>query len=66
MGVIDPFEDDDIELLPVPMDAATRRRLLSVSLEAGDDPVKVAASLLATLLRDDEDAHSIIQFHPVH
>ncbi len=64
MSILDPFEDDDVEIVPIPMDAATRRRLVDVSREAGDRPMMVAASLLAALLREDEDAH-IIEYRTI-
>jgi hypothetical protein len=47
-------EEDDIELVPVPMDRETRARLVMLSHIVGDRPTKVAASLLHDLLLEDE------------
>lgn len=48
--------NDDTEIVPIPLDAETRVRLARLARFVGDHPVKVAASLLHDLLRDDEDA----------
>lgn len=52
-------EDDDVELVPVPMGRETRRRLARLAEIVEDGPTRVAASLLRDLLRDDEDAHKL-------
>jgi len=51
-------EDADVELVPIPMDRATRERLVRLSDHVNEHPTDVAAELLAALLRDDEEAHS--------
>lgn len=50
-------EDDEIEYVPIPMDRATRERLVKLSAVVSEHPVHVASELLAALLRDDEAAH---------
>lgn len=47
-------EDDDIEIVPIPMGAATRERLDRLSRFMGKPPLKVAESLFHDLLLDDE------------
>lgn len=45
--------DNDTELVPIPMDAETRRRLAAFSRASGLTAVDAAASLLKHLLIDD-------------
>lgn len=56
-------DDDDVELVPVPMDRETRRRLVELSKVIGDQPYRVAGSLLRDVLKEDEDAHAFDKLH---
>lgn len=47
-------DDDDVELVPIPMDRETRTRLVRFAKAIGKPPVDAAGSLLSTLLVDDE------------
>jgi hypothetical protein len=46
--------DDDSELLPISLDAATVARLARLSRACGAHPAALAASLLHDILLDDE------------
>ena len=48
------IENDDDELLAVPVSRETVRRLVRFSRAVGDDPSKVAGRLLTELLVDDD------------
>lgn len=51
----DPDEDeDDVEIVPVPMDRVTRERLVVLSKKTGKQPIHVAGDLLRDVLIDDE------------
>jgi hypothetical protein len=50
MGV----QENDVELVPVPMSAETRRRLVAFAAAIGKLPTQAAAELLDDLLHDDE------------
>lgn len=50
-------DDDGVELVPVPMDRETRRRLVAISEVIRAHPVRVAGSLLRDVLQEDEEAH---------
>lgn len=50
-------DDDDYELVPVPLDRETRRRLVALSRVVRHAPAQLASSLLHDLLKDDELAH---------
>jgi len=52
-------DDDDYELVPIPLDRETRRRLVELSRVVHYDPARLASSLLHDLLKDDEDAHTL-------
>jgi predicted DNA-binding protein len=49
--------DNDTDLLPVPLDSETRRRLARFCRETGKPAALVAAEMLAAVLEDDEQAH---------
>jgi hypothetical protein len=46
--------DDDTEIVPVPMDRETRKRLVAFARSVELCPVDAAATLLKDLLVDDE------------
>ena len=45
---------NNLSEIRVPLDPVTRERLLSLAKVCGDDPDKIAASLLHDLLDDDD------------
>lgn len=53
----DPHPSDDEEIVPVPMNRETIRRLAALGRTIGRHPVELASKLLHDLLRDDEFAH---------
>jgi hypothetical protein len=46
--------DDTEELVPIPLDEATRARLVHFARAIGEHPTRAASTLLRELLRDDE------------
>ena len=48
------FQEQDVELVPVPMSAETRRRLVAFAAAVGKRPTAAAAELLSELLQDDD------------
>lgn len=52
-----PRIDDDIELVPIPLDRETRALLVRFSAACGEHPCRKAAELLRDLLLDDDAAH---------
>jgi hypothetical protein len=53
MGAPFPVFDDD-DVLPIVVDAETRARLWQLAALVRDSPLRVAASLLHDVLREDE------------
>ena len=49
-----PREEDDVELVPVPMGRETRARLVRFARATGRKPQDAAAALLDDLLVEDE------------
>lgn len=49
--------DNDLDVLPVPLDRATRERLARFCADTGRPAAEVAAELLAAVLEDDAEAH---------
>lgn len=47
-------DDDDLHILPIPVDAETVARLVKLADKVGKHPIDCAASLLHDLMRDDE------------
>ncbi len=47
-------EDDDVEVVPIPLDRETIERLIRLARLVGMHPVGCASSLLHDLMRDDE------------
>jgi hypothetical protein len=47
------IQEDAVELVPVPMSAETRRRLVRFAAAIGKHPTDAAAELFAELLHDD-------------
>lgn len=52
-----PLEDQNTIWIRIPLDGETVRRLQNLSNECHAEPMKVAASLLHDLLKDDEEAN---------
>lgn len=50
-------QEDDTEVVPIPLDRETIARLARYGRACGKHPVTAAAELLAELLLDDEEAH---------
>lgn len=50
--------DDEIEMVPIPLDRETIARLARLGRAIGKHPTKAAGELLRDLLRDDEMAHA--------
>lgn len=50
-------QDNEIELVPIPLDRETIERLARLGRMVGKHPVKCAGELLRDLLRDDEMEH---------
>lgn len=55
-----PKDPDGIIWISVPLDADTAAMLEALSNECHADPVKVAASLIHDVLRDDSETHFLI------
>lgn len=55
----EPFDqdDDDVVYFRIPLGTETVARLMEVADISHADPVRVAASLLHDVLKDDEAAH---------
>lgn len=53
------IDDDDVELVPVPMDRAMRVLLVGMSRQAGKHPTELAAALLRDTLVEDALAHGV-------
>jgi Trk K+ transport system NAD-binding subunit len=49
--------DEEIDILPIPLDRETRDRLKRLGALVGMSPIKCAARLLHDLMRDDEMAN---------
>lgn len=49
--------EDDIEIVPIPLDRETRARLVAVSNESGRRPIEIAGAILRDVLQDDAEAH---------
>lgn len=47
-------EDEDVELVPVPMGRETRARLVEFAKAIDEKPIDAAGMLLDDLLRDDK------------
>lgn len=52
-----PTTDDDVELVPIPLDRETIARLARLGRLVDDHPMRIAGSILHDVLKDDEDAH---------
>jgi hypothetical protein len=52
-------DEDDFEVVPIPLDRETRRRLVALAREVRYAPAQLASSLLHDLLKDDEDMHTL-------
>lgn len=53
------IDDDDVEIVPIALDAATRAWLNRIAREARTLPTRVAAAILHDVRVDDEAAHSL-------
>lgn len=51
------IDDEDFELVPIPMGKGTRARLRRLAEVCGERPGVLAAKLMFDLLLDDEIAH---------
>lgn len=52
--------DDDVEVLPIQLDGETVQLLARFARACGKHPIAVAADLLRDVLRDDADAHQLL------
>lgn len=50
-------DDDEVEIVPIPLDRASLARLARLSRATGKRALDLAGDLLADVLRDDEEAH---------
>lgn len=50
-------QEDETEVVPIPLDPETIARLARFGRAAGVHPVQAAAALLRDVLIDDEEAH---------
>ena len=53
-----PPENDDLEFVPIPLDRETIVALARLGRMLGEHPVKIAASLLRDVVKDDALAHA--------
>jgi len=51
-----PYDDDDVDVLPVPLDRETRRWLAETARATGAHPRQIAASILKDVRIDTEHA----------
>lgn len=54
MSELPKIEDDEFELVPVPMSAETRAKLNTFANKVGERPIMAAAMLLEDLLEDQD------------
>jgi hypothetical protein len=59
-------DDDDEQIVPVPMDRATRERLVKFAKAINQQPIHAAATLLRDLLSDDEFYESAAEGGAIH
>jgi hypothetical protein len=59
-------DDEGIELVPVPMDRATRQRLARFAAAIGEQPIHAASKLMRDLLSDDEFYNSAAEGGAIH
>jgi hypothetical protein len=53
------IDDEDVVWFSIPLDGATIDRLMNLADVCHAEPVKIAASLLHDILREDADAHEL-------
>ena len=58
--------EEDVELVPVPMDRAMRERLCRIAKAMGKQPIHAAAQLLGDLLAEDELSEAESPSRAVH
>jgi hypothetical protein len=54
----DLFDEDEVVMFSIPLNRATIERLMNLSAICHADPIKVAASLLHDVLKDDDEANA--------
>lgn len=66
MALYVPFDDDEAEIVPIPLDRETIARLARLARFVGDNPIRCASSLLHDLMRDDEmvNVHALTGDNP--
>lgn len=52
-----PEDEEDVEIVPIPLDRVSLARLARLSRVTGKRELELAGALLADVLRDDDEAH---------